>query len=180
MPTPYAALSIRELKSELSARRIGITGLTEKQELVALLQASLNRAQTGDSSSSDSDTAAPAAAGAASASGAPTAASGETVPGADACRRVTSCAADDFYGILGVERSADADTLRRAYRNLALRLHPDKCRARRRRRLQASRRRVRRAVRPGGAARVRHGRRRSRVWRRFWWRRWCSGRFSRH
>ena len=130
MPTPYAALSIRNLKSELSARRIDITGLTEKQELVALLQASLNRAQTGDSSSSDSDTAAPAAACAASASGAPTAASGETGPGADACRRVTSCAADDFYGILGVERSADADTLRRAYRNLALRLHPDKCRAR--------------------------------------------------
>jgi len=34
---------------------------------------------------------------------------------------------DDFYEILGVERDADDDTIKKAYRKAALRLHPDKC-----------------------------------------------------
>ena len=34
---------------------------------------------------------------------------------------------DDFYKILGVERDADDDTIKKAYRKAALRLHPDKC-----------------------------------------------------
>ena len=44
----YESLSVRELKSELSARRIDITGCSEKQDLVALLQAALNRGLAGD------------------------------------------------------------------------------------------------------------------------------------
>ena len=35
-------------------------------------------------------------------------------------------AEDDYYVLLGVESSADADAIRRAYRKLALELHPDK------------------------------------------------------
>eukprot|EP00747_Dinoflagellata_sp_TGD_P168299 gnl/TRDRNA2_/TRDRNA2_194344_c0_seq1.p1 gnl/TRDRNA2_/TRDRNA2_194344_c0~~gnl/TRDRNA2_/TRDRNA2_194344_c0_seq1.p1 ORF type:complete len:261 (+),score=71.80 gnl/TRDRNA2_/TRDRNA2_194344_c0_seq1:61-843(+) len=34
---------------------------------------------------------------------------------------------DDYYHILGVDKSADEDALKKAYRKLALRLHPDKC-----------------------------------------------------
>jgi len=33
---------------------------------------------------------------------------------------------DDYYAILGVDRSADDDAIKKAYRKLALKLHPDK------------------------------------------------------
>lgn len=35
----------------------------------------------------------------------------------------------DMYKALGVARDADEDTIRKAYRKLALKLHPDKCQA---------------------------------------------------
>ncbi|EFC80372.1 DnaJ C-terminal domain-containing protein [Parafrankia sp. EUN1f] len=39
--------------------------------------------------------------------------------------RTTDRASEDFYGILGVPRDADADAIQRAYRKLARQYHPD-------------------------------------------------------
>ena len=42
-------------------------------------------------------------------------------------QRVLACPPHAHYAVLGVHREADADALKKAYRTLALRLHPDKC-----------------------------------------------------
>jgi len=44
---------------------------------------------------------------------------------AEVMARVTGT--EDFYQILGVARSSDDDTIKKAYRKAALLLHPDKC-----------------------------------------------------
>lgn len=44
----------------------------------------------------------------------------------EAIKKVTRCG-DDYYKILGVAKDASDDDIKKSYRKLALRLHPDKC-----------------------------------------------------
>jgi hypothetical protein len=103
------SLSIGRLKAELNELGVSHSDCVERSELVARLITA--RAQR---------TAAPPAA-------APTA---PPPPESAEVQRVLACAPRDHYAVLDVPHDADADALKRAYRTLALRLHPDKCPAR--------------------------------------------------
>ena len=101
--------SVRELRSFLAARNDATCAhATEKQELVDRVRVLLRERA-----------AAPAAA--------PAPAPAPTAPPevAEAIARVLAAA--DAYGALGVESGASRAACKKAYRRLALRLHPDKC-----------------------------------------------------
>ena len=119
-----ARLSIRELKAECARYGVSSDSCTEKSELVALV----SRLHTGGAPppppSPASSSKAPAQRAAA-----PAEPSEKDGPGWEDVRRVLRCPATDYYAILGVTESADEKAVKKAYRLLALKLHPDKCRA---------------------------------------------------
>jgi hypothetical protein len=100
------SLSIGRLKSELSSLGVPHSDCVERSELVArLVEAREGRRTTAERPS------------------VPAPAQSESAD----VQRVLACPPHAHYAVLGVHRQADTDGLKKAYRTLALKLHPDKC-----------------------------------------------------
>ena len=112
-----STMSVRRLKAELTARGVRFDDCTERHELVTRFLISAppaERQQACQQPRADGGRRAPDPS--------------DRSPEADAVRRVLACGAGQYYKVLGVPSNIDDDGLRKSYRSLALRLHPDKCR----------------------------------------------------
>ena len=108
-PQPIADWSVRALKAELTARGVAHADCTEKRELVERLLAAPPPSKQPPANKPQAPPPPPSA------------------PSDPSVERVLSCAPGALYSILDVRSDATADDLKKAYRALALRLHPDKC-----------------------------------------------------
>ena len=115
MHASQANLSIKAIKAELVELGGSCDGCTEKAELLERLAAA--RAQ-GASFKAPDPFAAPKSAPAAD----------DKSPEAQEVRRVLATAPGAYYFILQVTSDASDADLKKAYRKLVMRLHPDKCR----------------------------------------------------
>ena len=101
-------------RAQVSTRSAGsYSGITEKSELIALYQRTATMKP-------------PAAA----AAGKTAAKAEEQKPTDPLVEKILALKPRQYYALLNVPHDCDADALKKAYRTLALKLHPDKCQAR--------------------------------------------------
>lgn len=108
-----STLSVRELKSELAARGVAYAGIAEKHELVALLEAA--RRKSGVRAAAEPERQKKY---------------DDNDPAVPEVRRIMQLHPGAFYTILRLTDQADENAIKKAYRMLAMKVHPDKSKAR--------------------------------------------------